>query len=227
MFRRFQRFREEICGLMSRGNVIDLNLAIVDVMSHGVIADIDVFGPAPNWEAWLFRSWLHVRRFNPEELILRMVWTTLLPCQTMTIGPELIASSYSYSTIADLQLRSPLWITTMYSGLTWQRKVCSSDRCLHCQSVYSRVITGLLQDTWGSPELLQCDKFESVVSLYRLQTIPPLLKPTDNCSNQRPPNTIRFDCYKCLLRLHMILWTCLLYRPSTGQRGQFRTTLQP
>jgi len=33
---------------MSRGNVIDLNLAIVDVMSHGVIADIDVFGPAPN-----------------------------------------------------------------------------------------------------------------------------------------------------------------------------------
>jgi len=31
---------------MSRGNVINLNIAIVDVMSHSVIADIDVFGLA-------------------------------------------------------------------------------------------------------------------------------------------------------------------------------------
>jgi len=41
-----QRFHKEICGLMSRGNVIGLNLAIMDVMSHGVITNIDVFGLA-------------------------------------------------------------------------------------------------------------------------------------------------------------------------------------
>jgi len=42
----FQHFHEKVSELMSRGNVMDLNFAIVNVVSYGVVVNINVFGLA-------------------------------------------------------------------------------------------------------------------------------------------------------------------------------------
>jgi len=46
MFRGLESFREEIRRLMFGGNVIDLNLAVVKIMTYSVVTNIDMFGLA-------------------------------------------------------------------------------------------------------------------------------------------------------------------------------------